>query len=109
MREFNSPMYVSYRRAVSPFARGVPTGLGRQIRARRPVFRRSTLHFTSMPATKRYATPVFTSPNRPRNLKIERISRIDLGEIWEPPGASREAPKRPQRGPKEAFLGNQSI
>ena len=68
-----------------------------QICAHRPYFRRRTLYFTSMPASKDSATCIFAIRICPRNITSEQIgvpTRKDLFAIPRGPRKLQEAPAK---------------
>ena len=75
-------------------------GPGMQIRCTGTWFRDFTLYFTSMPATKSYATPIFSTPNHPPKLRSEQIGGSPLGSTLGAPGEPQETPRRPPGAPR---------
>ena len=72
-------MHVSYRRPVELFGGGGPRTARYQFRAHRPMFRRSTLYFTSMPASESDPTSVFAIRIGPRFSLSEQVGGSPLG------------------------------
>ena len=96
-------MYVSYRKPVGLLVGGMPELPAHQFRSSGLAFAHSTLHFTTVPATKYSPNPLFTYPNRPLRADFDQIGVPPLGELWEsfwsprrPPGDPQGAPGTPQ-------------
>ena len=61
----------------------------------------STYHFTTVPASKSAATPIFTTPNQPLKPTFDQIRVPHLGELWETFWVPRRPPGDPQGPPSE--------